>query len=343
MSKKPFLTNITQYLAARGVLGFTHCFETDRILEIGAALGSTIYNKNKKRKQRAHAHIRWSFPEFSETQIAKYAEQSYQHMIQLFLVDSLAAPKLITTDGWPNYVELGDISGVLDLLVRNKPAIMLTGHCGNWEVLGSLLGVLGYPIHALARPIDNPYINRWLMSQREARGAIMIDKFGAMGQVQDIIRRGGHAAFIADQNAGDRGLFVPFFGRLASSYKSIALLAMRYQVPVIAGVARRLGDFFKYRLEGTDIVYPEDWADQPDPVFYITARYNKAIEQMVREAPGQYLWVHRRWKSRPRHERKGEPLPAKLQEKLEALPWMTQQEMDRIIESTELGDNCGAA
>ena len=81
----------------------------------------------------------------------------------------------------------------------------------------------------------------------------------------------------------------------------------------------------------TDVIWPDDWADQPDPLFYITARFNRAIEHMVRNAPEQYLWLHRRWKSRPKHEREGQPMPRRLIEKLEQLPWMTQEELNRIV------------
>ena len=95
-----------------------------------------------------------------------------------------------------------------------------------------------------------------------------------------------------------------FFGRKASTYKSIGLIAMQYEVPVVIGYARRHGgDRFRFTVGVQDIIYADDWRAQPDPLRYITQRYTKAIEDMVRADPGQYLWVHRRWKTRP----KGEP------------------------------------
>jgi KDO2-lipid IV(A) lauroyltransferase len=108
--------------------------------------------------------------------------------------------------------------------------------------------------------------------------------------------------FIADQNAGPKGIFVDFFGRKASTYKSIGLLAMQYQVPVVIGYARRQSESFRFKMCVQDIIYPEDWASQPDALRYITQRYTKAIEDFVSEDPGQYLWVHRRWKTRPKGE-----------------------------------------
>ena len=110
------------------------------------------------------------------------------------------------------------------------------------------------------------------------------------------------SAFVADQNAGTKGLFVDFFGRKASTYKSIGLLAMEYEVPVVIGYARRVGDRFKFRVGVDDIIHPEDWKDQADPLRYITQRYTTALENIIRVDPGQYWWVHRRWKTRPKGE-----------------------------------------
>ena len=82
----------------------------------------------------------------------------------------------------------------------------------------------------------------------------------------------------------------------------------------------------------SDIIEPEEWRDADDPLFLISARYSHAIETLIRQAPEQYLWLHRRWKSRPRHERQGRPMPESLVEKIRNLPWMTDEELNRIVE-----------
>jgi KDO2-lipid IV(A) lauroyltransferase len=183
----------------------------------------------------------------------------------------------------------------------------------------------------LARPLDNPLINDWLVGIRERQGMRVVTKWGATPVLQTLLQTGGRVAFIADQNAGDTGMFVPFFGRLASTYKSIGLLAMRYEVPIVAGIARRVGGRFDYELSAPDVIWPQDWADQPDPLFYITARFSRAIEQLIRISPDQYIWHHRRWRSRPAHERRGKPMPGRLVAKLESLPWMTEAELERVV------------
>jgi len=255
-----------------------------------------------------------------------------QHMFQIFLVDALVMPRLITPASWSRHIRIGALEKVLDRLIRGEPTIFITGHCGNWELLGYYLAAIGYRIAALARPLDNPRLNRWLLGIREARGMKIITKWGATPELIDTLKGGGHVGFIADQNAGDQGLFVPFFGRLASSYKSIGLLALRYDIPIAAGLARRLDGQFRYELSCVDFIEPADWADQPDPLYYVTARCNRAMERMIRLAPEQYLWLHRRWKSRPKFEREGKPVPSKVIQKLESLPWMTPDELRRIVD-----------
>ena len=166
----------------------------------------------------------------------------------------------------------------------------------------------------------------------------LVDKFGASERLPALLEQHTPVGFIADQNAGERGLMVPFFNRLASAYKTIGLLAMTYNAPIVCGHAVRTSGWslesqrFAYEIRIEDVIQPEDWADQPDALYYITARYRRAIEQMVRHAPEQYLWMHRYWKSRPRHERLGRPFPAGLRRKLESLPWLDEGDVERIVD-----------
>lgn len=328
---KSAIVNWSQYLAVRGLAGFIQCFDVNQNLETAGLAGSIFGKLNPGRCARAADNIRASFPDWPEERVKQVAFESIRHMFQLFMVESMISPRLISPSSWSKYVRVGDVSGLLDLLLRSEPAIFVTGHCGNWELLGCVLASIGYPLVALARPLDNRLLNDWMLRIREARGMTIVTKWGATPILQDTLRSGGRLGFIADQNAGDGGLFVPFFGRWASAYKSIGLLAMRYNVPIVAGGAMRVGERFQYQLHFADLIHPADWADQPDPLFYITARYTRAIEAVVRGGPEQYLWIHRRWKSRPKFIREGEQTPARLIRKLEQLPWMTQAELDWIV------------
>jgi KDO2-lipid IV(A) lauroyltransferase len=291
-----------QYVGLRLVSMWLHCWPIELNLSVARLLGDFMYTLDKRHRDRALGNLRRSFPEMSETQRKQLARQSMQQLFMLF-VEVLFTTRLLRIDTVAQVVSLENIGETLRLLLTGKRGlIMLTGHYGNWEVLGYALATLGFETTSVARPLDNRYVNDWLLGVRQRKGQRIIDKKGATEEVMDVLEKRGVVAFIADQNAGPKGIFVDFFGRKASAYKSIGLLAMQYECPVVIGFARRLNDRFRFQMAMQDIIQPEDWKDQPDPLRYITQRYTRAIESFVRDDPGQYLWIHRRWKTRPRGE-----------------------------------------
>jgi KDO2-lipid IV(A) lauroyltransferase len=296
------LIDLAQYVGARSAATLIHSFPVGANLRVARMLGSFMYAVDRKHRDRAMGNLRRSFPDMSERQRRFLARRSMQQLFMLF-IEVMFTTRLVHIDTWADYCELENFREVLALLLqRNQGLLMLTGHFGNWEILGYVLATLGFHTTSIARPLDNPYVNDWLLGIREKKGQKIIAKKGATEEVTEVLARGGAVGFIADQNAGSKGIFVDFFGRKASTYKSIGLLAMEYQVPIVIGYARRLDDQFKFRVGAQDIIYPADWQDQDDPLRYITQRYTKAIEDFVQKDPGQYLWIHRRWKSRPKGE-----------------------------------------
>lgn len=290
------------YVAARLVAVAMHAFPVNVNLQTAKLLGSGMYLLDKRHRDRALANLRRSFPEMSDKQRQRLARRSMQQMVMLF-VEVLFTTRLIRLDTWRSYVELENFREVLDLLVRRERGmVLLTGHYGNWEILGYVLATLGFETVSIARPLDNRYLSEFLFGVRERTGQKIIAKKGATPEVQATLEEKGAVGLIADQNAGSKGLFVDFFGRKASTYKSIGLVAMEYEVPVVIGYARRVNDRFHFRVGAQDIIYPRDWKSQDDPLRYITQRYTAAIENIVRVDPGQYWWVHRRWKTRPKGE-----------------------------------------
>ena len=323
------LINWSQYLALRCVAAGMHMFSARSNLAVARAVGTGMYHLDRRHRLRAFRNIARSMPELPREEVARVAEASMQHFMQLG-VEVMFTTRLMQLDTWAEHVRFDGLEEAMDLMLSDRPAILVTGHYGNWEVLGYLTALLGMDLSAIARPIDNRLVNDWLLGVREAKGLRIITKWGATEEMTGIMERGGTLAFIGDQNAGEKGLFVPFFGRLASAYKSIGLLAIRYNAPVICGYARRGGDGFNFDVGVSDIIRPEDWNAAKDPLYYLTARYTRAIETMVRGAPEQYLWVHRRWKSRPRHELAGTTMPASLRHRIESLPWVDEPMMRRL-------------
>ena len=316
-------TELTQYAAARTVAALFSPFDPEQNLETARLIARMYSRYSRVRRERARAGVARAFPTLDAKIQGELVDECIGHMLGLFMVAAFAMPRVIGHENWQDRVRLGNVGRAMKHLTSDKPCLFVTGHVGNWEMLGYVLALVGFEMTALARPLDNRFINEWLLGVRQNSGLKVITKWGAMEELQTVIESGGKVGFIADQNAGADGLFVPFFSRLASTYKSIPLLALRYQIPIVCGYARRIGGALRYELRVTDIVEPSDWADQEDPILYIGARFNRALEWMIRESPEQYLWVHRRWNSRPKHERLGQPMPERLSKKLETIPWMT--------------------
>jgi len=268
-----------------------------------------VLGRFREHRNRAERHIRQAFPEFDEVRVSATALASLQQLAML-AVELLLAPRLVTEWTWARYLKLRELDQPIRALLRGKGCIMLTGHYGNWELLGFGLATLGFDVMAVMRPLDNEYLNHYLLDRRERSGLKLLYKKGATRSAGDVLESGGVLCFIADQNAGRKGLFVDFFGRKASTYKSIGLLAMEYDVPIIVGCGRRINNRFEYEVCVNRVILPEEWKERDDELLWITREYTRAIEEFVRVEPGQYLWIHRRWKSRPKEELAAQEPPA---------------------------------
>jgi Kdo2-lipid IVA lauroyltransferase/acyltransferase len=290
------------YLGLRTISMVMHWFPVNVNLGTARLFGTFWYYFDKRHTARALTNLQRSFPHLSEAERKRIAYRSVQHMFMMG-VEVFFTTRLIRIDTWRKYVRIDDIQKVLGLLMDpSRGLIMLTGHYGNWEILGYVMATLGFETTSVARPLDNPIINDWMFGVRERHGQKVLRKKGATTEITQLLDDRRVVAFVADQNAGSKGIFVDFFGRKASTYKSIGLLAMHYEVPIVVGFARRLKDRFQFQLAMQDVIWPEDWKKENDPLRYITQRYTKAIESFVSEVPDQYLWVHRRWRSRPKGE-----------------------------------------
>ncbi len=325
------MTQWTQYIALRVVTTLMRLTGYRFNLKLARFLGRLIFRMNRRHRDRAVTNIRRAFPEFSEDEITTTALKSFEQFMAL-MIELIFTPHLVTPDNWRDHVEGNGVEEARKIIDRGDPAILVTGHFASWEALGYMLSIEGFPLTALARPLDNPLVNNWLLAMRRKRGMQIIERFaGDNEKIVDVLENNGALGIVGDQNGGDKGLFVPFFDRLASTKKSVAILAINMSVPIIVGYARRLPrKQLKYEISTTDVIYPEDWKEQPDPIFYVTARYIRAIETMVRRHPELYLWMHRRWKSRPRWERQNKEIPAGQIKKLNSLPWMTEDLLEKL-------------
>jgi KDO2-lipid IV(A) lauroyltransferase len=182
---------------------------------------------------------------------------------------------------------------------RHGRALLLTAHLGNWELLPFACQLTGYRLSVVLRPLDAPWLDRLVLRLRERAEVELIDKRSALRPVVRALARGRMVGVLLDQNAARReGVFVPFFGYPASTSKSLALLALRTETPIVPAFIRRAGDGTHRVVIRPALPWP---AEQPldTALGMLTTRCADAIERAIREAPEQWLWMHDRWRTRP--------------------------------------------
>jgi Kdo2-lipid IVA lauroyltransferase/acyltransferase len=177
-------------------------------------------------------------------------------------------------------------------------ALVLTAHYGNWELLPAFQMLSDFSFSVVVRPLDDPLMDRVVQRFRRRSGVELISKRRGLREILEALRRGGVVAILLDQNASrSEGVFAPFFGIPASTSKSLAVISLRTGAPVVPMFIRRLPDG-RHRVE----VEPEIPPPADRSVASYTAAFNHRIEQMIRKAPEQWFWMHRRWRTRPERE-----------------------------------------
>lgn len=291
------------YIAVRAAFAVMQVFPIDWNLQTAQILAKIWAVVMPRHRQRAVANLSAAFGRaYPMSRISRLADHCLES-VTMFVVEAICLPRLINAFTWSRYIELVNFDDALRLILGGKGVIFVTGHYGSFEVMGHLLAALGFDMTAVMRPLDNAYLNRFMVASRRTHGLTLLDKKGAMSSAEGLLADGALLAFIGDQDAGRKGIFVDFFGRPASTYKSIALLAMATGAPIVVGYARRRGNVARYEVGVQRIIDRHEWEQQADPLRWITQEYTSAIESFVREAPEQYLWIHRRWKSRPKSEK----------------------------------------
>jgi len=294
------------YLALRVLVMFLYLFDVETNLNFAAFLGRLLWKFYHRGRKRAMDNLRASYPDKNETWYEQTGRRSFEH-IAMLTIDILFTPRLVKKYNWRRYSRFVTAERAKWLSKEGKGLLMVAAHYSNFEIMGYMLGLFGYNTYSIARPLDNKFINDYLYSVRRRAGQKIIDKKGAAEMMDRITSEGATLCFIADQDAGRKGMFVDFFGRKASTYKSIALLAATNNIPIGVAYSKRVDNRFFFEIGINRIIFPDEWADKDDPIKWITAEYTKAIEEFVRQDPSQYWWLHRRWKHRPKGEEQFRP------------------------------------
>lgn len=302
MAKKPRkpVLEYAVFLVVRLFVCAVHAVPMSLAFAFADGVAWLAYRVDKRHRKVAEDNLRSAFPELEHNpaKLDRLVRGTFRHFARV-LVEMILMPRKLHASNWRRYGNVHRSQNVIRALLRDRPLLIVTGHLGNWEVAGYLIGTAGFKTYAIARTLDNPYLERFLLRFRQATGQTVIAKKDDFDRLQDVMKAGGKVATLADQDAGPRGVFVPFFGRPASTHKAVALMAIEFDALMVVIGVPRLAEPMYYGVVCEDEIDPRDYAGRSDAVKAMTERYTAALERLIRRHPEQYFWLHRRWKSQP--------------------------------------------
>jgi Kdo2-lipid IVA lauroyltransferase/acyltransferase len=268
---------------------------------VGISLAWAVYLLHGKLRRVGKRNLEMVFPEKSRKERARILRGVFTSLGRQLAEVSLYrrytrqnVSKIVVYEGFENYERA---------LARGKGVLFLTAHLGAWELSAFAHSLYGYPLGVLMRALDNPYLDRLARTYRTLHGNKTVDKDFARGLIS-AMRKGETVGVLMDTNMiASQGVFVDFFGIQACTASGIARIALRTDAAVVPGFTIWDPMLKKYRLRFDPAAQLIRTGDTEADVVANTALFTKIIEDYVRRYPDQWLWVHRRWKTRPEGEK----------------------------------------
>jgi KDO2-lipid IV(A) lauroyltransferase len=268
---------------------------------MGRRLGDLAYVLTPGRRRIAFTNLARAFPDAAPAARRRICRDAYRHFG--LMVIELAALLERPLEETLARIRIEGLEHVRSAMDRHGRVLLLTAHLGNWELLPVACRLTAYRLSVVLRPLDAPWLDRLATRLRERSGVELIDKRAALRPVLRALADGGMVGILLDQNAARReGVFVPFFGRAASTSRSMAVLALRTDTPIVPAFIRREDAGTHRVVIGPALPWPP--SDERDTaIVALTAHCTEVIEAAIRATPGQWLWMHDRWRTRPPDDR----------------------------------------
>jgi len=264
---------------------------------LGMFFGHMAWHALGRERRRSLDHLAASFPEMTRWQRTRIAARMFNHL-GMSLFEILWLPNLDDPKVFARTTKFVGVERVLEEIDRGRGVVTFTAHCGNWEWMAYAVGKLGRPTSVLQRERNEADINRFITELRERAGTHSIDR-GSIGSAREMIERirhGGILAFLIDQNIRTESAKIPFFGRPALTPIGPAKLAIRTEALVVTVLTER-------RNGVTVMTWSEPFqVHRGDDPIALTAKITEQIEAQIRRVPEQWVWMHERWKERPKWE-----------------------------------------
>ncbi len=288
--------------ALRLLLGTLGSFSLKRSMRIGRAISLAAIKAFPKLTRTAKRNLEIAYPQITETERDRLVKGTFESLGRH--LGFISHFNKFEPEDIRNLIEVQGKENLDAVYGKGRGVIFITGHFGSWEVFNLLPPAFGYDINILVRRIDNPSVEKYVDSFRTRFGSVTLDKRRAARKLFRLLRQGKIIGILADLNVQlKEGVFVDFFGKKANTTTSIAKLAVKTNAAIIPSFAVWEEAKQKYVVYIEPEIEYEKTADSSQEVFEITQEVTRIVEKYVRKYPEQWLWIHKRWNTRP----KGEP------------------------------------
>lgn len=295
----------TAFLLLRAVMGLLGALPLAWAVRVTAASALLVYAVARPLRRVGMQNLAMAFRERSVAEHRRILRASFANLGRM--IAELAHLPRMTADDLRAMVRFEDEPWWAENIGRPRETgvLILSGHFGNWELLVFAHGMRGFPVSMVHRTIANPFVDRWLNALRARAGTRLVRKRHAAGGVLKALHERQLLVLPFDQNSTrGLGVFVDFFGVPASTNSGIARLALRTGAPIVPVFIVREGRQAKHRVHVLPIIYAQRSEDLESDVKRVTQELSDVFEGMVRRYPEQWLWVHKRWKTRPQGQPK---------------------------------------
>ena len=265
---------------------------------LGAQLGPLVMAVNARDRRRSRSHLRIAFPDLDEAAVRDLLRRNARHVGMLLA--EVAWLLQATAEGLAGLCTVTGVEHIERALAAGTGAVLITGHCGNWEILNARLGVAGIPLTIAVRSLSDPRLDRIITTLRSRYGSEVVPRGQDAGRrLAAALAANRVNGLLIDQDIKDiPGVFVPFFGRPAWTPSGAAALALRRGCPLLPTFDHRLPDG-RHQVE-VQPPLPDPPPGAPEErVIALTAAATAAIERQIRAYPEQWTWMHRRWRRQP--------------------------------------------
>lgn len=266
---------------------------------LAATVTAVLFRLMPRLRKIAEFNLRLAFPEWTDAQREEVTRKMVRNLG--WMAAEFARFPRLTRENIEQVLILEDHENFLEGQRRGKGVLYLTGHIGAWELSSFAHALYGYPLHYMARPLDNKRIDALVNQYRCSSGNRPIFKNESARVMLKILKDAGTVGILADQNTmPEEGVFVNFFGKFACTTTGIARVALHTGAAVVPGYAYWDESIQKYRLRFEPPVELIRTGDAEHDVFENTQKFTRVIEEIIRKYPDQWVWVHKRWKMRPK-------------------------------------------